>query len=89
MSCIEFKDIAQYEEADSELAKNTIAKLEKENKAYKNLVNELQKVISGELMPKCYVTNGKANEYFNEGWSLLKDFIEDRINKFIGSDKNE
>jgi len=87
MSCIEIKDIAQYEETDSELAKYTIAKLEKENKAYENLVTELQKVVSGELAPRYLTTDERAKKHFNEGWSLLKDFIEDRINKCIGGDK--
>lgn len=36
MSCIEVKNIAQYEENDSELAKYTISKLEEKNKYLNN-----------------------------------------------------
>lgn len=45
MSCIEVKDIAQYEENDSELAKYTISKLEEENKYLSDKVVKYTEVV--------------------------------------------
>ena len=50
MSCIEVKDIAQYEENDSELAKYTISKLEEENKKLNNTIETLKTEVFNGIM---------------------------------------
>ena len=45
MSCIEVKDIAQYKENDSELAKYTISKLQEENKKLQEYVLKYTDVV--------------------------------------------
>ena len=43
------KDIAQYEEGDSQLARHTIMELQEENNRLNNIINELEKNIEYEI----------------------------------------
>jgi len=69
---IEIKDIAQYEETDSELAKYTIGKLQEENKQLKEQLEYLRK--------NQYLNQVKWERNINE--YLVKE-LELRIDKAI------
>lgn len=63
--------------------------IQEENKKYKEFVNELRKIVNGEYVPRYHTNSESAKVNFNEGWSLLKSFIKDRMDKIIGDDENE
>ena len=65
-----------------------ITNLQEENKKYEEFVNELRKIVNGELVPRYNTNSERAKFHFNEGWSLFKSFVEDRMAKFIGEDKD-
>lgn len=65
-----------------------ITNLQEKNKKYEEFVNELRKIVYGELVPRYHTNSERAKCHFNEGWSLFKSFVEDRMAKFIGEDKD-
>ena len=75
MSCIEVKDIAQYEENDSELAKYTISKLEEENKKLNNTIETLKTEVFNGIM------GFQGEGSFSLGSRTAYQIIYNRINE--------
>lgn len=69
---MEIKDIAQYEDTDSELSKYTITILQQEIERLKN-INEEHRILNGKLR----VENSRSNNIINE----LEKWLEERLDK--------
>ena len=79
---MEVKDIAEYEEKDSRLARNTIAELHKEIDRLNNIINELEKRLEQGIED-----NKKEYSLHSQmAVSVLRDTLE-LIEELKGSDK--
>jgi hypothetical protein len=77
---VEIKDIAQYEDTDSELAKYTITILQQEIERLNNIINELEKWLKKEI----FDLNG---DYDYESVVSGYENVLNKLQELKGSDK--